>query len=231
MMKGEGKKIKKRVFVLLLGVVLIVCIIILCIPRTTPRIGSIITFGSYHSSYRHLRITPESVEKVPVRWRVLAVENGKALLISNQIIDFQVYHEEYESVTWETCSLREWLNNDFFHKAFSQEEQNLIVPTSLHHPDNTRYNTTGGRDTTDRIFLLSMEEAQNYFMLFGRRARIVASLRQYYSRRNANWWLRTPGGRHVTATVVSSLGIIDAPGLEVNTSLGIRPAFWLDLEP
>jgi len=47
-------------------------------------------------------------------WRVLAVENGKALLITQDVIELRSYHNEKVDVTWETCELRAYLNGAFY---------------------------------------------------------------------------------------------------------------------
>ena len=55
------------------------------------------------------------------------VQDNMALLISRYAIDCQPYNTEYKNVTWETCSLRKWLNEAFYNKAFTSEEKAKII--------------------------------------------------------------------------------------------------------
>lgn len=119
--------------------------------------GDIITFGSY----------PQEADGTvkPIEWQVLAVEDGKALIISLYGLDAKRYNEEYKDVTWETCTLRTWLNEDFYQMAFKASEQKRIAETLVINKDNPTFGTTGGNDTRDKIFLLSLEETLEYFGL------------------------------------------------------------------
>lgn len=46
----------------------------------------------------------------PLKWRILNVNGNDALLLSEKAVDAQRYHMTRESVTWETCTMRSWLN-------------------------------------------------------------------------------------------------------------------------
>ncbi len=121
------------------------------------QVGDIITFGQYEQDY-DFRNGMEALE-----WEVLDVEDGKALLITRYVIDQIRYNEEYEEVTWETCSLRQWLNEVFYNNAFSSKEQSFIVETNLKNEDNQYYGTEGGTDTVDKVFCLSVSEILKYY--------------------------------------------------------------------
>ena len=116
-------------------------------------VGSTIVFGSYYQT--------DSTKKEPIEWQILAVEGNKSLIISKKILDSKKYNESYESVTWESCSIRKWLNNEFKNSAFSESEQQRIQTTCVTNKNNPTYNTNGGSDTTDEIFLLSIEFFDN----------------------------------------------------------------------
>ena len=100
-------------------------------------------------------------------WRVIDIKNGKLFLLSEEVIEDMLYNKEPEAVTWETCDLRKWLNNDFYNTAFSNKEKSMIEMTRNHNPDvytpNGLYSAAGGRETEDLIFILSAEEIINYF--------------------------------------------------------------------
>lgn len=121
------------------------------------QVGDIITFGSY----------PQEADGTvkPIEWQVLAVEDGKALIISLYGLDAIRYNEKNEDVSWETCTLRAWLNGEFYQTAFQVSEQKKIAETLVINKDNPTYGTPGGNDTWDKIFLLSLEETLQYFEL------------------------------------------------------------------
>lgn len=111
----------------------------------------------------------------PIKWRVLEVSNGQALLLADKVLDDQKYNKNYVNVTWETSSIRSWLNgqgalfnqpgidytrNNFINTAFSENEQKNILVTNVINDNNIDKGTAGGNDTFDRIFLLA--ESQIY---------------------------------------------------------------------
>ena len=87
--------------------------------------GAGITFGHYEQD-NDLANGAE-----PIEWVVLEVSGNKALLISHYGLDAKPYNTDYIDTTWETCSLRAWLNSDFLNTAFTAEEQTAIL-TSEH---------------------------------------------------------------------------------------------------
>ena len=119
-------------------------------------VGDIIKFGNYFIN--------DNKTKEPIEWRVLEVSNDRALLITKDAIDrkpydyddCKPYDYELRDITWEECSLRQWLNYEFINQAFSKEEQNEIILTNISNPNNARYGTRGGNNTQDKIFLLSI---------------------------------------------------------------------------
>ena len=128
-------------------------------------------FGKYFQS--------NNSTKDPVKWRVLSNTGGQLFLLSDQNLDVFQYHTEEENVTWETSTMRSWLNgygassnsggnsgtdytsDNFLGSAFSANEQAAIAVTDVVNGPNPDYGTDGGNDTTDHIFLLSIAEANN----------------------------------------------------------------------
>ena len=105
----------------------------------------------------------------PYEWRVLEVQGNQALIITDRVIDFRMYHHTYTAVTWETSEIRQWLNGDFF-ASFSLQDQARIAETYVINNDNPWdfsewgwVNTPGGNNTRDMIFLLSIDEVLRYF--------------------------------------------------------------------
>ena len=64
--------------------------------------------------------------KEDIEWLVLETKDGKVLVISKFALDCKQYNMTYTDVTWETCSLRKWLNSSFLDAAFSSEEKAMI---------------------------------------------------------------------------------------------------------
>ncbi len=151
--------------------------------------------------------------------RVLEVnrKEGTALLIADRPVCKRAYHEKWEDVTWETCSLRAWLNGEYYETTFTEAEKAAIAECTLKNPDNPEYHTPGGKDTTDKIFLLSIDEAEKYFK--DREDRATGT----------SWWLRSPGNDGRRAARVRGTGGIYDDGDDVRSRNGVRPAFQIDL--
>lgn len=133
-------------------------------------------------------------------WLVLKREKGRMLLLMKDVLEpGEQYHEEIRAITWEKCTLRKWLNEDFYN-TFTPEEQARILETHLKNPGNKKYGTKGGKDTDDKIFLLSLDEAKEYMTKDKR----VADA--------GWWWLRSPGSDQITAAGVDSDGSLDTDG-------------------
>lgn len=120
-------------------------------------IGDYITFGSYEQDND---LTNGSE---PIEWLVLDKKDGKALIISQYGLDSKAYNTEHTDITWEICSLRGWLNDTFFQKAFTDEEYKRIEETDVIMEDNEEYGTKAGNNTVDKVFLLCTSETELLF--------------------------------------------------------------------
>lgn len=172
-------------------------------------VGDIVTFGNYNGN---------------TEWEVLAKEDGKILLISKYAVETRPYNDEFTSVTWESCTLRAWLNNTYLTSAFSSYEQDLIMSTNVVNSDNAKYGTDGGKNTTDKVFLLSIDEVNKYFSSnIEREATLSDGMSGW-------WWLRSPGASSEFAADVFSDGSIHELGCDVNDAYeAVRPALWIDI--
>ena len=173
----------------------------------------------------------------PLKWRMLEEEDGKALIVCAEVVEAKPYNSHYTSVTWAECDLRKWLNGEFFQAAFSAGEQGLIVATKLKNPGNGSYGTQGGADTTDKVFCLSINEAKSLFKSNSDRkckpsAHVEAEGKIFMSiDKGAFWWLRSPGHEQSSAASVACDGDVCGGGGDVSDDdIGVRPAFWLNLE-
>jgi len=192
------------------------------------KVGDIIQFGNYEQD-NNLSNGKEKID-----WRVLAVENDKVLLLSEKILDTKPYNETDEDVTWETCSLRSWLNEEFYNNAFTASEKNVIITTNVINKDNKTWGTKGGNDTNDKVFLLSYEEAEKYFS----NKKDGISKYTEYAKSNGldfwgpewvpDWWLRTPGYSQKSASwFEEEPNNVGEYGYYKNK--GDRPALWINL--
>ncbi len=101
----------------------------------------------------------------PIEWMILDENENGILLLSRYALECKPYNKNSDDTTWETCSLREWMNKDFYNKSFSNDEKKLINTTNVVNEDNRVYGTDCGNDTEDKIFALSTSEAIEYFEL------------------------------------------------------------------
>lgn len=85
-------------------------------------------FGSYwQEDTNGDGVADQNDEKMPIRWRILSRDGDDAYVIADQVLDAKPYNEERTDVTWETCSLRKWLNGEFYNNAFTAEEQGAVI--------------------------------------------------------------------------------------------------------
>jgi serine/threonine protein kinase len=173
-------------------------------------------------------------------WRVLDMQDGNALLLSEEIIEERAYHNEYEDCTWENCDLRKYLNESFIN-SFTQEEQDVMVEVSNSNDDNQWYYIEGGEDTKDKVFLLSLKEVADYFGDSGQLGinndiwRIYDQYNQARKAKYGNesmwWWLRSPGISDTNAAYVLSNGVLDVGGSNIDDAEGgVRPALWIKVD-
>lgn len=210
----------------------------------------------------------------PVKWRVLSTDGKQALLLSDRILDDQKYNMDYDDITWETGTVRSWLNgydassnaqgidyssNNFLDSAFTDEEQAVIVDTTV--VNNGSYwddLAEAGRDTHDKLFLLSEldvfgEEAVQYGFAadeivedgarFARNSTYAKAMGALWNKSkkyagNGEWWLRTHtdgdfdddgGDWGVGAVYVMEWGEVDDFGSDVDADRGVRVALNLEL--
>ena len=197
----------------------------------------------------------------PIAWRVLSNTGNNLFLLADKNLDAQSYNTQRVNVTWETSTVRSWLNDytagqagasvanpytdSFINTAFSAPEQTAITTTPVINgaTSNPSFPALGGNDTQDKVFLLSIQEAQNTTYGFANNASRVAPLTAYAIARgaynyggNGYWWLRSPGNRANYAARVLTAGGVGSYGdggrndwpIESNR-VGVRPALNLNL--
>ena len=183
----------------------------------------------------------------PIKWRVLHIDGNEAVILADNNLDGQPYNDEYENVTWEKCTLRNWLNNSFYNHAFTTEEQKAIITTRVTNVANPYYGTEGGEDTNDKIYLLSFDEVQNTAYGFDGEYHLYSPTREAkntdYTKvcgvktdtdpnheGSGSWWLRSPGLYSYRAlNVMYGWYSNHGEGTSVNDCNTVRPVLHLNI--
>ena len=203
-------------------------------------IGEKITFGRYPFY--------EDGTKKDIDWIILDIDaDNNALVISDYALDNVSYNEEDVNITWENSSIRKWLNETFINRAFTPDQRSKIIESRIANKDNADYDTKGGNATNDKMFLLSIEEANKYFN--NDESRIAYPTPYAKSKKSVNgslyvdddyvstdrggscwWWLRSPGDNQSSAARVDLDGIVGSYGNFVDLDyVAVRMAFKINL--
>lgn len=189
-------------------------------------VGDYVTFGTYEQD------NVEADGREPIEWRVLDQQDDRILVVSRYALDWMKYNTFEASVTWETCTLRAWLNGDFLEAAFEPYERERVLSVEVSADPNPNHATSPGNATTDRVFLLSVPETERYFDSVSDRA--CAGTAYCYARGafragngNCWWWLRTPGVDGYRAAYIVDSGVANSAGHVHDYLYAVRPAMWL----
>jgi len=209
-----------------------------------------------------------------LEWKILDPHTG--LVMCTTIIDAQPYNNtvyytsdeggytyswfkdssrSYFASDYETSTIREWLNDDFYNTAFSESEMKNINVSSL---NNNSYNTLLGNEgyekldskaTNDKILLLSYDDVRNSDYGFNSTATDEDVARKlqgsdYAKSQNlfvysntssmsgygySYWHLRTPGSLSDRSCLVFPFGYTDSAYPNAyQTNYGVCPALCLD---
>ena len=252
------KQWKKAIGIVLAGVVLLTGI---ALPKNnamadgknygiqSPRVANGVTtwdkikFGSYNQE--------GTFRAEPIKWRVLSVDGDDALLLADQCLDARAYHDEKdEKITWENCTLRKWLNEEFYNTVFTEEEKKAVKETTVVNEDSVwkdvdgeEYKVEGGNDTKDKVYLLSEKEASNSTYGFDTELGEESNTRQaktsdYVKVNGGNseclycyWWLRSPSIYHADSVqyVYTDGGGNFGGKSACYYTYGVRPALHINL--
>ena len=204
--------------------------------KTFKTVGSIVEFGSYPQ-------LSSGKDDTPIEWIVLETKGNSSLLLSRYGLDKRPFHNtsdnfrSKENIYWGNCDLRTWLNDSFLSNAFTSAESEAILTTNV---DNGRsqgfdkWVIVDGKNTQDKIFLLSSSEANKYFNVSTDYNNSQASIKltEYAEKQKYSsfWWLRTVSGdyTYTLPTCVShEFGYLERNFADL---IGIiRPALWINL--
>ena len=173
--------------------------------RLVEKVGDIVNFGTYNGKI--------------IQCQALAVDsvNNKALLVSTEIISYWVFNGSNVDVTWETSTVRQWLNSDFYNAVYTSAQKAKILESDIENRANSQYNVGGGVNTKDKVFLLSLAEATMYFSNDAARtikynatqAQMEALAMEISNRANSENWHSKPTYAGILADLQSYNGTTD----------------------
>lgn len=163
-----------------------------------------------------------------VPWRILDVDAdlGRVLMITEVCIDDRPWGHG----TWSECSLRKWLNEEFY-SSLPEEARIRVATTTVRDID-------ADKTVEDRIFILSVDEVHKYFR--DQRARRCSIAGE----KNPTWWWM----RNLSTGKIKGVQVVDkdgdASGYEATvydpwrghsyfkwedppTIAAVRPALWI----
>jgi len=188
-------------------------------PVEVPEI-EYITFGTYEQDGDVIN----GAEKI--EWIPLTEINGEILLVSRYILDYKDFNDTTQAVatSWENSTLRNWLNEEFYNKAFSNEEKRKIISTKVQDFKNDNAN---GNTTIDNVFVLNMKQVCEYFDSEDDRATVstdYAKTQKSYI--TDSYWLINSSSNELYKYLINSEGK-NENNPRVNESEGVRPAIWI----
>lgn len=196
-----------------------------------PEVGDSIILGSYEQDNR----LENGAE--PLEWIVLEVQGNKAMLLSKYCIDTVIFYPKRVPMYWGKSDLRAWMNGEFLQQAFTAQEQQQILTTTVTNANRHGMNGSGD-DTLDKIYLLSKTEVLQFFP---EQADRVAYPTEYAKSKGCSvdpktgscrWWTRTSGSRAMDICGMRLDGRISSYGMQdvdwpTNT---MRPVMWVQCE-
>ena len=217
--------------------------------------GDYVTFGHYPQ-------TASGKDQTPIVWLVLEVRGNQAFLLSKYGLDHvkETYDHQTDPkylpvLTWEDCKIRKWLNSDFLKKAFTAGEQKAILTTTVDNSKKQGYSgfeRSGGKNTKDKLFLLSYAEANKYLGVTTYKSPATARVsptayavkqgayaydtdKTEDGENTAAWLLRSPGDANYKLAKLFMSGDLDRETMPMPTNTWdtytvVRPAMWINLD-
>ena len=169
-------------------------------------VGAEITFGKY-------------------KWKILERSDDCVRMIASDIGSTHLFyrapfHDRFEEVSWEDCSLREWLNTQVLEEIFDDAQRERLVLQKSEPSANAAYGTAYAGETQDYVTILSCEEIQSE-----KYSKSLESLGHDY-------WVRTPGNSMDCAAYISADHALREYGMPVNDEqMMVRPVILVSINP
>lgn len=197
-------------------------------------VGDIIYFGAYEQDNNTAN------GKEDLSWKVLEKNGSKLFVITEYGVDCIQFNKTETAITWELSSVRKFLNTTFLNSAFDPSQRSQILKTTVTAEKNGNYDTNPGEDTTDKVFLLSISEAEELMSEEDRQCVPTpfsvakdcnVKKKKYSSEQTTCWFLRSPGIENTKVAYAQYEGDIRAIGANVSSSQAtIRPAMWITIK-
>ena len=186
------------------------------------KIGDYISFGTYEQDSNF------SNGEEDIEWIVLEKQDEYLLLISKYALDSEPFDTYHTNVTWETSTLRMWVNNDFYNSAFSKIEQTMIGTRAY----NTYAFSIGDALMYDNVFLLSKTRMNKYFDFDSIKKCKPTEYAKISglpidSEGNCSWWMNFDSILGNFPRIISTKGLIQECDTAINNA--IRPCIFIDL--
>ena len=161
----------------------------------------------------------------PLQWQVISSEGNSIFLITDKIIDCELYHNTEESVDWNDSDINSWLNSTFINDSFTNEEKENIIKSDYGY-----------------VWLLSYDELNS--LLYKKNSfesKDVITYSTDYARSKGfkdngktgdGWWyLRNDNKNDYTMRTgsLSGISVMGAIGNGFNEGTGIRPGIILKI--
>lgn len=234
MLKQTGKNLLRNV--LIVGVIaLIGWVIHMYVVGYGPfeiRLD-VVTLGSYEQD-NDLTNGAE-----PIEWLVLQDDGEKTLLLTKNVLEYMPYNEDKAgdfTTRWDECSVRTWLNEDFYAGALTDEERAAIVEVTLENPIRSDFVDEPGVPTQEKVFLLDIDTAEETMRTARSRmaepsAYAAAKGARINNKNHCNWWLRS-FGQEDYAFYVDKRGKVCKRGFNIYyyEAVEVRPAMYVSNE-
>ena len=198
---------KKTLIVLmvLLSAMLVLTFAVSCNPEQEEKVevGGTIERGTYPAT------AGETYAGKPITWKVLAITDGRALVISEKLLTSKAHASESGHIAWADSLINKWLNDT--------SADGFIAQYGLGDVSIAQVGNVNGK-----VFLLTKTEAGTYFS--DDASRVATDL----SGKASRWWLSSLYGSNYYDSV-RDVGDFDSGGSPVHYANGVRPAFWINL--
>lgn len=203
------------------------------------QVGQLVSFGRYEQD-----ADPSTAEE-EILWIVVERNGSDLKLMSLYCLDVVPFMSDNSPVSWDNSYAREFLNNEFYNKAFSAAEQAMIRTTTVKNDPNPIHGTSSGSDTEDKVYLPSLDEAMAFYHITTYEERfydgVYAQATQHAIEKgvwlevagstNCWWWLRSSGGSSTNAAEVGSAGYLSFNGSNAaETQRAVRPVINITLD-
>ena len=177
--------------------------------------GDIVLVGKYEIDNNFTN----GSEDIP--WIVVKKDKYDYYLVSKYILDYKMYGED----VWDNCSLRDWLNRNFYKEAFNEGEKELIVSEKV---------------AGDFVRIMNHEEVMSLLSERQRKAEVTEycknlSIYQKYNYKNdysnlngGNWWWIMDYHPFTGPEYIDGEGL-NKTGMDGGSEAGIRPYIKIEI--